>query len=149
MRPAYRQGDVTTRLPREGARPRCFWQRDTATAELDVQYGPDGPVAAPLIGEHLQLGRPILGTVGFLMNQYRPDDLLERVVAATADFHELSTSRRSPSGRTPRPPCNCSSTPTTRSRSGSSPNNSSADHHPPSDCAVGIVKRGRRDLEQA
>src|SRR5215217_2146602 len=38
-----------------------------------------------------------------------------------------STSCRSPSGRTPRPPCSCSSTPTTRSRSGSSPNNSSAD----------------------
>src|SRR4029453_9481995 len=52
----------------------------------------------------------------------------------------------------PSPPCGVFSPPTPRSRSGSSPNNSSADHHPPSDCAGGSgrffgppVKRGRRD----
>ncbi len=39
------------------------------------------------VHDHLQLGRPIFGmnrgTVGFLMNQYRPDGLHERVAAAT------------------------------------------------------------------
>src|SRR4029453_3799977 len=39
------------------------------------------------IHEHLKLGRPIFGmnrgTVGFLMNQYRPDGLIERILAAT------------------------------------------------------------------
>ena len=51
-------------------------------------------------------------------------DADRRPLAATADFHELFHVVSVTTGRTPRPPCNCSSTPTTRSRSGSSPNNS-------------------------
>jgi hypothetical protein len=68
-------------------------------------------------------------------------DADKRPLAATADFLSCPMSCRSPSGRTPRPPCNCSSTPITHSRSGSSPNSSSADHHPQvpwSDCAGGL-----------
>jgi NAD+ kinase len=54
--------------------------------DVIVALGGDG-LLLHTIHEHLQLGRPIFGmnrgTVGFLMNQYRPDGLLERVAAAT------------------------------------------------------------------
>src|SRR4029450_13305594 len=54
--------------------------------EVIVALGGDG-LLLHTIHEPLQLGRRIFGmtrgTVGFLMNQYRPDGLLERVAAAT------------------------------------------------------------------
>jgi NAD+ kinase len=54
--------------------------------DVIVALGGDG-LLLHTIHEHLQLGRPIFGmnrgTVGFLMNQYRPDGLLERLGAAT------------------------------------------------------------------
>jgi NAD+ kinase len=59
---------------------------DPGDCEVIVALGGDG-LLLHTIHEHLQLGRPIFGmnrgTVGFLTNQYRPDDLLERVAAAT------------------------------------------------------------------
>jgi NAD+ kinase len=59
---------------------------DPGDCEVIVALGGDG-LLLHAIHEHLQLGRPIFGmnrgTVGFLMNQYRPDGLLERVAAAT------------------------------------------------------------------
>jgi NAD+ kinase len=59
---------------------------DPADCDVIVALGGDG-LLLHTIHERLQLGRPIFGmhrgTVGFLMNQYRPDDLIERVAAAT------------------------------------------------------------------
>jgi hypothetical protein len=59
---------------------------DAGDCDVIVALGGDG-LLLHTIHEHLQLGRPIFGmnrgTVGFLMNQYRPDDLVERVAAAT------------------------------------------------------------------
>jgi NAD+ kinase len=59
---------------------------DPGDCDVIVALGGDG-LLLHTIHEHLQLGRPIFGmnrgTVGFLMNQYRPDGLLERVAAAT------------------------------------------------------------------
>jgi NAD+ kinase len=59
---------------------------DPGDCEVIVALGGDG-LLLHTIHQHLQLGRPIFGmnrgTVGFLMNQYRPDGLLERVAAAT------------------------------------------------------------------
>ena len=64
-------------------------------ARYDLVHPDDCDVIVALGGDglllhtvhHLQLGRPMFGmnrgTVGFLMNQYRPDDLIERVAAAT------------------------------------------------------------------
>ena len=47
--------------------------------DVIVALGGDG-LLLHTVHEHLQLGRPMFGmnrgTVGFLMNQYRPDDLL-------------------------------------------------------------------------
>jgi NAD+ kinase len=58
---------------------------DPGDCEVIVALGGDGLLLHTV--HHLQLGRPMFGmnrgTVGFLMNQYRPDDLLERVAAAT------------------------------------------------------------------
>jgi NAD kinase len=54
-------------------------------------------------------------------------DADKRPLVATADFHELFHVVSVTLGEDTRPPCSCSSTPTTHSRSGSSPNNSSAD----------------------
>src|SRR5688572_25777510 len=60
---------------------------DPGDCDVIVALGGDG-LLLRTIHEHLQLGRPIFGmnrgTVGFLMNQYRPDGLLERIVAATS-----------------------------------------------------------------
>jgi NAD+ kinase len=60
---------------------------DPGDCDVIVALGGDG-LLLHTIHEHLQLGRPIFGmnrgTVGFLMNQYRPDGLLERIVAAAA-----------------------------------------------------------------
>jgi NAD+ kinase len=54
--------------------------------DVIVALGGDGLLLHTIHG-HLRLGRPIFamnrGTVGFLTNQYRPDDLLERLGAAT------------------------------------------------------------------
>jgi NAD+ kinase len=59
---------------------------DPGDCDVIVALGGDG-LLLHTIHELLQLGRPIFGmhrgTVGFLTNQYRPDDLLERVAAAT------------------------------------------------------------------
>src|SRR5512132_2006702 len=59
---------------------------DPGDCEVIVALGGDG-LLLHTIHEHLQLGRPIFGmnrgTVGFLMNQYRPDGLVERVAAAS------------------------------------------------------------------
>src|SRR5215217_2715812 len=58
---------------------------DPGDCDVIVALGGDG-LLLHTIQDHLQLGRPIFGmnrgTVGFLMNQYRPDGLLERVAAA-------------------------------------------------------------------
>jgi NAD+ kinase len=59
---------------------------DPIDCDVIVALGGDG-LLLHTIHEHLKLGRPIFGmnrgTVGFLMNQYRPDGLLQRVGAAT------------------------------------------------------------------
>jgi NAD+ kinase len=59
---------------------------DPGDCDVIVALGGDG-LLLHTIHEHLQLARPIFGmnrgTVGFLMNQYRPDGLPERVAAAT------------------------------------------------------------------
>ena len=59
---------------------------DPDDCDVIVALGGDG-LLLHTIHERLQLGRPIFGmhrgTVGFLMNQYRPDDLIDRVAAAT------------------------------------------------------------------
>jgi hypothetical protein len=58
---------------------------DPDDCEVIVALGGDG-LLLHTIHDYLQLGRPIFGmnrgTVGFLMNQYRPDGLLERIAAA-------------------------------------------------------------------
>jgi NAD+ kinase len=60
---------------------------DFDKCDVIVALGGDG-LLLHTIHDHLQLGRPIFGmnrgTVGFLMNQYRPDDLVERVAAASS-----------------------------------------------------------------
>src|SRR5918994_5125522 len=59
---------------------------DPDECDVIVALGGDG-LLLHTIHDHLQLGRPIFGmnrgTVGFLMNQYRPDGLVERVAAAS------------------------------------------------------------------
>ena len=59
---------------------------DPGDCDVIVALGGDG-LLLHTIHEHLRLDRPIFamnrGTVGFLTNQYRPDDLLERLGAAT------------------------------------------------------------------
>jgi NAD+ kinase len=59
---------------------------DPSDCDVIVALGGDG-LLLHTIHEHLQLGRPIFGmnrgTVGFLMNQYQPDGLVQRVAAAT------------------------------------------------------------------
>ena len=59
---------------------------DPGDCDVIVALGGDG-LLLHTIHDHLQLGRPIFGmnrgTVGFLMNQYRPDGLVERVAAAS------------------------------------------------------------------
>lgn len=56
-----------------------------AEADVLVALGGDGFMLQTL-HRHAALGRPVygmkLGTVGFLMNQYRPDELLERISRA-------------------------------------------------------------------
>jgi NAD+ kinase len=59
---------------------------DPDDCDVIVALGGDG-LLLHAIHELLQLGRPIFGmnrgTVGFLMNQYRPGGLVERIAAAT------------------------------------------------------------------
>jgi NAD+ kinase len=76
---------------------------DPGDCDVIVALGGDG-LLLHTIHEHLQLGRPIFGmnrgTVGFLMNQYRPDGLLERVGAATPiTIHPLRLAATYPDGR--------------------------------------------------
>jgi NAD+ kinase len=62
-------------------------QRPPAEADVVVALGGDGFMLQTL-HRHGPLGVPVfgmkLGTVGFLMNQHRPGDLLERLAAAEA-----------------------------------------------------------------
>ena len=76
---------------------------DPGDCDVIVALGGDG-LLLHTIHEHLQLGRPIFGmnrgTVGFLLNQYRPDGLLERVGAATPiTIHPLRLAATYPDGR--------------------------------------------------
>ena len=76
---------------------------DPDDCEVIVALGGDG-LLLHAIHEHLQLGRPIFGmnrgTVGFLMNQYRPDGLLERIAAATPiSVHPLRMAATHADGR--------------------------------------------------
>ena len=76
---------------------------DPGDCDVIVALGGDG-LLLHTIHEHLQLGRPIFGmnrgTVGFLLNQYRPDGLLERVAAATPiTIHPLRLAATYPDGR--------------------------------------------------
>jgi len=76
---------------------------DPGDCDVIVALGGDG-LLLHTIHEHLQLGRPIFGmnrgTVGFLLNQYRPEGLLERVAAATPiTIHPLRLAATYPDGR--------------------------------------------------
>jgi NAD+ kinase len=76
---------------------------DPGDCEVIVALGGDG-LLLHTIHEHLQLGRPIFGmnrgTVGFLMNQYRPDDLVARVAAASPiTIHPLRMAATHADGR--------------------------------------------------
>jgi NAD+ kinase len=76
---------------------------DPGDCEVIVALGGDG-LLLHTIHEHLQLGRPIFGmnrgTVGFLMNQYRPDDLVTRVAAASPiTIHPLRMAATHADGR--------------------------------------------------
>jgi NAD+ kinase len=76
---------------------------DPGDCEVIVALGGDG-LLLHTIHDHLQLGRPIFGmnrgTVGFLMNQYRPGGLLERVAAATSiTIHPLRMAATYTDGR--------------------------------------------------
>jgi NAD+ kinase len=59
---------------------------DPGQADVIVALGGDGFLLR-VMHEHLELGRPIFGmsrgTVGFLLNEYRPDGLIERLRVAT------------------------------------------------------------------
>ena len=59
---------------------------DPGDCDVIVALGGDG-LLLHTIHEHFRLGRPIFGmnrgTVGFLMNQFRPEGLVERVAVAT------------------------------------------------------------------
>jgi NAD+ kinase len=75
---------------------------DPDDCDVIVALGGDG-LLLHTVHQHLQLGRPIFGmnrgTVGFLTNQYRPDDLLERVAAATPiTIHPLRMAATHPDG---------------------------------------------------
>src|SRR4029453_2669633 len=75
---------------------------DPGDCDVIVALGGDG-LLLHTIHEHLQRGRPIFGmnrgTVGFLMNQYRPDGLVERVAAATPiTIHPLGMAATYPAG---------------------------------------------------
>src|SRR6058998_3864640 len=76
---------------------------DPGDCDVIVALGGDG-LLLHTIHQHLQLGRPIFGmnrgTVGFLMNQYRPDGLVERVAAATPiSVHPLRMAATHSDGR--------------------------------------------------
>jgi NAD+ kinase len=76
---------------------------DPDDCDILVALGGDG-LLLHTIHEHLQLGRPVFGmnrgTVGFLMNQYRPDGLIERVGAATPiTIHPLRMAATHTNGR--------------------------------------------------
>jgi NAD+ kinase len=76
---------------------------DPGDCDVIVALGGDG-LLLHTIHDHLRLGRPIFGmnrgTVGFLMNQYRPDGLLERIVAATPiTIHPLRMAATFTNGR--------------------------------------------------
>ncbi len=87
-----------------------------ALATLSARYGHHAPAAADILvalggdgymlqtlHRYGQLGKPVfgmkLGTVGFLMNQHREDDLLERIAAAEpATLRPLEMTAQTESG---------------------------------------------------
>jgi NAD+ kinase len=78
---------------------------DTPPAEADVvvALGGDGLMLQALHA-YMNTGKPIYGmnrgSVGFLMNEYRPDELLERLAAAkTETIHPLSMTVTTDDGR--------------------------------------------------
>ena len=78
------------------------WEPDEA--DVLCALGGDGFMLQTL-HRHGSLGKPVfgmkLGTVGFLMNQYRTDDLLERLAAAEpAVLHPLEMVAQTESGAT-------------------------------------------------
>ena len=73
-------------------------------ADVIVALGGDGFMLQTL-HRHGALGKPVfgmkLGTVGFLMNQHRPEDLLERIASAEpAVLHPLEMLAQTESGTT-------------------------------------------------
>jgi NAD+ kinase len=73
-------------------------------ADVIVALGGDGFMLQTL-HRHGALGKPVfgmkLGTVGFLMNQYRPEELLERIASAEpAVLHPLEMLAQTESGTT-------------------------------------------------
>ena len=76
---------------------------DPAEAGVVVALGGDGFLLR-VMHEFLHLGLPVFGmnrgTVGFLMNEYRPDGLVERVAAATGRrIHPLALTATGEDGR--------------------------------------------------
>ena len=82
----------------------CHGQCEPDEADVLCALGGDGFMLQTL-HRHGSLGKPVfgmkLGTVGFLMNQYRTDDLLERIAAAEpAVLHPLEMIAQTESGAT-------------------------------------------------
>src|SRR4029453_4930050 len=106
--PAWRRAHRRRARPRPSSRPATSWSTPaTATSSWPPAAGahpPPPPHNTPTTHEPPQPGRPIFGmnrgTVGFLMNQYRPDGLLERIVAATPiTVHPLRMAATHTNGR--------------------------------------------------
>ena len=75
-----------------------YGEDPAATADVVVALGGDGLMLQALHA-YMNTGKPIYGmnrgSVGFLMNEYRPDELMERLAAAkTETIHPLATSVR-------------------------------------------------------
>jgi NAD+ kinase len=72
---------------------RRYGERPPGEADVIVALGGDG-IMLQALHETMSTGKPIYGmnrgSVGFLMNEYRPDDLPERIEAATIEtIHPL------------------------------------------------------------
>ena len=97
---------VATKTPEGQAGLAALQQQFGTLAPVDadviVALGGDG-FMLQTIHRHMGLNKPVYGmkagTVGFLMNQYRPDDLLERIaIAQPAVLKPLEMSASSESG---------------------------------------------------
>ena len=91
-------------------------------ADVIVALGGDG-VMLQALHATMSTGKPIYGmnrgSVGFLMNEYRPDGLMERLAAAKVEtIHPLLATvikrRRARFARTPSTKCRCCANPTRR-----------------------------------